>query len=714
MVVKKCAKYCSRFLFCYVYLILQFKSTLGDWRTLSNARGPGYETERFAFPSEGIKVRPHWLVIGGRKVVPGSIYRVAVEAFRSNVIGEDTSLTVRASISRDDQQVAYGKVKVQSGELSHIIMQIPGASVPGNWHLNLEGREGINELPLFKNTTSLIFSPNFLTILIQTSRPVYKNKQTVRFRAVMLTRELKPYEEPVNIFVLDPRGLIMRRWPSRPPGDGVINLSFDLPEYPDLGNWTIQVRARQQVQNKTIVVEQYFRPRFEVFVRLPHTFKVTDDAITGVVVANMTNWRDVHGNCSVKLQIATNEDFPIPTRFETIHSEFLYNFTGYYPFHISMHEVARRTSDLKDIIVRVYASVGDSFGWRIQHGWALARIVQEEAKVSFLGDQPLFFKPGMPLSVHVFVSYKDNHPFEEDELEFAQLAVTFRSEKTEVIQVSGEDLLDKNGVVMCTAEIPPKSKTLEISASFTSSSGMTASTTMVGILHHSPRDHHIQVETSTYNAIPGQFIILHVRCNFYTPHINFIVVSNGLVVYSDRESINDIGYPTITTFSLPASSQMSPIVKILVWATDSNFEVLSHSIAIPVTPLGKHEVGVRWNEHKDHSGGSAEVKMLGEAGAFFGTSAIWEETHLMDSDHDFNEARILNHMLGFHDSGITVTDDIIPHVRRASTRSREGHGSTVRFFPTPTSGPDAPTTFNFTEIVLLTDAMIYYHPSKAS
>lgn len=60
--------------------------------------------------------------------------------------------------------------------------------------------------------------------------------------------------------------------------------------------------------------------------------------------------------------------------------------------------------------------------------------------------------------------------------------------------------------------------------------------------------------------------------------------------------------------------------------------------------------------------------MLGEAGAFFGTSAIWEETHLMDSDHDFNEARILNHMLGFHDSGITVTDDVIPHVRRASTR----------------------------------------------
>ena len=62
---------------------------------------------------------------------------------------------------------------------------------------------------------------------------------------------------------------------------GVINLKFDLPEYPLLGNWTIMVQARQQIQNKTILVEQYFRPRFEVFVRLPYTFNVMDDYISG-------------------------------------------------------------------------------------------------------------------------------------------------------------------------------------------------------------------------------------------------------------------------------------------------------------------------------------------------------------------------------------------------------------------------------------------------
>ena len=47
-------------------------------------------------------------------------------------------------------------------------------------------------------------------------------------------------------------------------------------------------------------------------------------------------------------------------------------------------------------------------------------------------------------------------------------------------------------------------------------------------------------------------------------------------------------------------------------------------------------------------------------------------------------------------------------------RSRDGEGSKVRFFPTSSAGPDSPTTFNFSGLILLTDAMVYYHPSLAS
>ena len=43
-----------------------------------------------------------------------------------------------------------------------------------------------------------------------------------------------------------------------------MTLSFELPDYPVLGEWRLRVQALTQIEDKTIVVEQYFMPRFEV------------------------------------------------------------------------------------------------------------------------------------------------------------------------------------------------------------------------------------------------------------------------------------------------------------------------------------------------------------------------------------------------------------------------------------------------------------------
>ena len=139
---------------------------------------------------------------------------------------------------------------------------------------------------------------------------------------------------------------------------------------------------------------------------------------------------------------------------------------------------------------------------------------------------------------------------------------------------------------------------------------------------------------------------------------------------------------------------------------------------------------MRWNEHKDHSGGSAEVKFMGEVAAFYAASAIWEETHFMDAGNNIDQTRVLHHMLGLDDGDniefqrlnknltreeiINLSAGATPHLRRAGTRSRDGSGSNVRFFATTNAGPDTPTTFNFSDVILFTDALVYYHPSKAS
>lgn len=68
------------------------------------------------------------------------------------------------------------------------------------------------------------------------------------------------------------------------------------------------------------------------------------------------------------------------------------------------------------------------------------------------------------------------------------------------------------------------------------------------------------------------------------------VISKGVMVYSGREPVTAPGISTVTTFSLPASTEMAPVAHILVWAVTQDGQVVAHAIAVPVNPLGRHEV----------------------------------------------------------------------------------------------------------------------------
>ncbi|XP_076035144.1 CD109 antigen-like [Oratosquilla oratoria] len=661
---------------------------------------------RKAYP-DGEKVHARYLIVAGRTVIPGSVYRVSVYH-----IGNDEPLTVRASLLLDGKQVMAAKDVIKASDLTDILLQVSETSKGGQWQVVVEGREGKSQVVVFKRSANLNFSPRFLNIIIQPSRPVYNAGQKVRFRAILLNTELRPYAEPVDLFVLDPQDRIIRRWFSRQTGHGVINEEFTLPDYPLVGEWTIQVRALGQVANKKILVEHYFRPRFEVFVRMPHYFKTSDEFVSGVIIANMTNWRTVIGNCTVKLQMAQHPDHELPETFTDIYTEFTDKFTGVYDFNVPMSTLrsAFGGASLDNVTAKIEATVGDYFGWHVGSGWAMARLIREEVAVNFLGDQPIFLKPGMPLTVHLHVSYSDGHPVDTDLLLSSTLVLGARmtgaSAGIDEVTIHGPTLAENEGVASVTFDIPDKVDNLKIDAKLQMKGGQLASATLLGVIHHSPNERHIQVETSTKDAAPGEFIVLHVRNNFFIRHFNYIVTAKGLLLYSAQEPVRDSNVPTVTTFSIPASTEMAPVVHVLVFVVAQDGQVVSDALAIPVNPLGQHEVGIRWNEHKDHSGGSVEMKMLGEAGAYFGVSAAWEEIHRMQAGHELTPTHVLLSMMDWGNTTLPL--------REAYTMSRRGDGSQIKFFATASSGPDTPSTFNFTDLVLLTDAALYFHPSQAT
>ncbi|CAG7830394.1 unnamed protein product, partial [Allacma fusca] len=155
-----------------------------------------------------------------------------------------------------------------------------------------------------------------MTIFIQTDKPVYMQGQTVRFRAVPINTALKAFDDAVDVFMMDPRGNIVRRWLSRQSNFGAVSLNYTLSDQPVYGNWTIRVQALQQVEEKRFWVEEYYQPRFEVNVTTPAFFFSSDEYFTGSVTGNFTSGGPVHGNLTLRVTVRPI-GISIPTGYQS-------------------------------------------------------------------------------------------------------------------------------------------------------------------------------------------------------------------------------------------------------------------------------------------------------------------------------------------------------------------------------------------------------------
>lgn len=91
---------------------------------------------------------------------------------------------------------------------------------------------------------------------------------SVRFRAIPINTELKAFDGAADVYMLDPKRHIMKRWLSRQSTLGTISLEYQLSDQPVFGLWTIQIIAQGQIEEATFTVEEYYQTRFEVSIRL--------------------------------------------------------------------------------------------------------------------------------------------------------------------------------------------------------------------------------------------------------------------------------------------------------------------------------------------------------------------------------------------------------------------------------------------------------------
>ncbi|RWS29912.1 CD109 antigen-like protein, partial [Leptotrombidium deliense] len=648
-----------------------------------------------------------YFIIASRTIRPGQVYKVVATVDQTAV-----PITVRASIQRNGVELSSAAQECKPLIPETLLLRIPSTSSPGNYKLRVEGNlNGVLGGTAFLNETYLQFSQRSMTIFISTDKPVYKQSQIVRFRCLPITTDLKAFSDAIDVFMLDPRGNVVKRWLSRQSNLGAVSLEYPLSDQPLYGNWSIKVVAQGQEEVKQFLVEEYYQTRFEVNVSMPAFFLTTDEYVYGSIMANFTSGVPVSGNLTI---VVTIEPSKFTSRMRLDQPPAIEHtmklFEGYAEFRFEMQSLAKLISgsSLDGAKVTVNAYVGERFLNLVYAGYARAYVFGSKIRLSVLGSTPQVFKPAMPVKTYFAISYHDGSRLSTNLLGHSKLNITpivyyhgdiSRTLETRTFQMSQYNTGIWEVKTDLRIELNEKRdfssvKKLRLEAVYANEMYARTFTVVDYYASFAPTNRLLQVSTSTREPKVGEYIIFHVRANYYVQLFSYVILSKGMILMSSREEMPS----SVKTFSVTLSAEMAPSATIVVYDISRNNEVIADSLTFAVNGISRNKFSVTLNNKKDKSGETVEVDVRGQPGTYIGLSAMDKDLYSLDAGNQINNAEVLRKMSSFDEqSNASLTHVWI---------SNEGRVDQFLHFSSPTYGIDANRTFEYARLVVFTDANV--------
>ncbi|XP_071531816.1 CD109 antigen-like [Panulirus ornatus] len=712
---------------------------------------PGYDAASF------MHSKSSYIIVAPRLARPSTVYRVVV-----GVLSGSSPVDVRAQMSSWAGSLTAAQATVSPGTTQELLIQVPYTHGVKAYTLLVEGRR--DHSLVFRNSTQVLASPSFLSILIHLSRPCYTGNQEVGVRVVLLTTELKPYGEPIDGYILDPQGIIVKRWVSRTPHVGVVSLSFLLPELPQSGWWRVRVSASGQVEEKRFLVHKIYEPLYEVYVEMPFYGLSDDEEIKGNLTGSYSSEKPVYGNASLTLYVKQPWSLP-DSQLKRVSSIYYSYVDAEVNFSFPMASLLDHVDRLEGAEVKVECEFHDVFTWIKAEGHSRMRILSNRVQVEVVGTGPFVFRPGMPFSSTVSVKHGDEEPVKKSRLAQSSLIITasvtstsgvtstlpqivipalskdrVQNETPEILKegqrawespsVDGEEgmpqanevawverelvnLMDDyiskqyfaeyrdTGIFRFEFDVPKDSASLRLDVVYRDAHTQTSTTTHAHS-HYHPDNRYVQVTSSTNEARVGEFAVFHIRTNFLIQNFTYLIMSKGVLVHSETEVTKG---DDVVTISIVVASAMAPRFTILVYITTESGEVLADALAIPVKVFENMEVRLSLNQHKDHCKKTVEVVVGAPPGSFYALTCQRGLNYFRQHPNALTPTRVLDHIMQLEPSPRTVHG--VLH------RSREGLLAD-RLVPlaAPSYAGDVLATFQEAALILLTDATISLTPGR--
>ncbi|CAH2000434.1 unnamed protein product [Acanthoscelides obtectus] len=394
-------------------------------------------------------------------------------------------------------------------------------------------------------------------------------------------------------------------------------------------------------------------------------------------------------------------------------------FEGVYEFKYPIQDLLHYISSLDGMEIVVTATVGDRLLDEVIEGFSTARIFNSSIRLKFLGDSPQVFKPGMPVTAYIAASYFDGSPLSPEILGSSVLEVStsvdmhaggrrdvptkqlYQMEDNPGVWEYKLDVKKELGVTGPRAyEELSTMNALRINAIYKDGyTGQRAQAELLMLAHYSTNNQHMKVITSTTTPKVGEYMIFHIRSNYYIDKFSYLIISKGIVLLTGDQDMNDF----VSTMAIVLSAEMAPVATIVVWHVGKHGDVEVDSLTFPVNGISRNKFKVFVNNKKARTGHKVEVAIYGEPGSYVGLSGIDRAFYTMQAGNELTYAKVISKMSTF--------DDDTNGTHHLTWFSHEGNPDELVYFPSSTFGIDANRTFEYLGLVVFTDFLVHRRPS---
>ena len=178
-----------------------------------------------------------------------------------------------------------------SGRLS-IRFQVPQVA-SGSHRIRVRAGDGIE----LEGTVSVSSAP---ALLLETDKPIYQPGQTIQGRVIRLSNSLAPVPGPVEVVLLDGKGIRIARFDLNADEFGVAPFELELATELNEGVWQIRARSDGSESLRDVRVEHYVLPRFEALLNPDRDWALVDEPVTGSIQARYFYGRPVQGKARLE------------------------------------------------------------------------------------------------------------------------------------------------------------------------------------------------------------------------------------------------------------------------------------------------------------------------------------------------------------------------------------------------------------------------------